>query len=491
MDGKLEPVLAAEIPTRQNGGIAADGLSTTWKLKPGVRWHDGAPFGADDVIFNWQFATDPATGAFTPGVYAGVKDIEKVDTHTVRVVFEKPTPLWNRSATLQLIPKHLFAAYQGTRAREAPGNLKPVGTGPYRFVDFKPGDLVRGELNPGYHMVNRPYFDTIEIKGGGDATSAARAVLQTGEFDYAWNVLVEDEVLKRMEAAGKGRVVFNPTGTTEFIQLNVADPNTEIEGERAHPKSRHPVLGDPAVRRALGLLLDRQSIQEFVYGRAGIATPNILNNPPQYNSPNLKMEFSVDKANALLDGVGWKRGTDGVREKDGRKLHLLYQTSTNSVRQKVQAIYKQGCAKAGIELELKSVTSAVYFSSDVANPDTNGKFWADLQMFAFTRVPDPDRYMQLFVSWEVSSKANKWQGLNQIRWTSEEYDRLFRASEGELDPVKRAALFIRMNDLVCSEGHVLPVVIRPDVAALGRTIMAPLSGWDIGLSGLHDWYRIA
>jgi peptide/nickel transport system substrate-binding protein len=489
VDGRLEPVLAAEIPSRQNGGIAADGLSTVWTLKKDVRWHDGAPFGADDVVFNWQFAVDPATGAFTPGSYAGIKAIEKVDAHTVRIVFDRPTPSWSRSAPVQLIPRHLFAAHQGARSRDAPNNLKPVGTGPYRFVEFKPGDLVRGELNPTYHMANRPFFDSIEIKGGGDATSAARAVLQTGEYDYAWNVLVEDEVLKRMESAGKGRVVFNPTGTTEFIMLNAADPNAEVDGERAHPKSRHPVLSQPAVRRALALLLDRRAIQEFVYGRAGLATPNILNNPAPFNSPNLKMDFSVDKANAVLDEAGWKRGSDGIREKDGRKLRFLYQTSTNSVRQKVQAIYKQSCGRAGIELEIKTVTPAVFFSSDVANPDTNGKFWADLQMFAFTRIPDPDRFLQQFVSWEMASKANKWQGLNQTRWSNDEYDRLFRASEVELDPVKRAALCIRMNDIVCGDGHILPVVIRPDVAALGRSIVAPLSGWDIGLAGLHDWYR--
>ena len=488
-EGNLMPVLAAEIPSRANGGIAADGRSTTWKLKPGVAWHDGAPFGADDVVFNWQFATDPATAAFTPGAYAGIEAIEQVDPLTVRMVFAKPTPISFRSANVQLIPKHLYAPYPGARARQAPQNLKPVGTGPYRFVDFKPGDVVRGELNPAYHMANRPFFDTIEIKGGGDATSAARAVLQTGEFDYAWNLLVEDEVLKRMEASGKGRVVFNPTGTTEFIQLNAADPNTELEGERAHPKSRHPVLSDPAVRRAFALLLDRRSIQEFVYGRTGIATPNILNNPARFNSPNLAMEFNVDKANALLDGAGWKRGADGIREKDSRKMRLVYQTSVNSVRQKVQGIFKQACAKAGIDLELKAVTAAVFFSSDMANPDTNAKFWADLQMFAFTRIPDPDRFMQLFVSWEASSKANKWQGLNQIRWANEEYDRLFRGSEGELDPVKRAAMLIRMNDLVCREGHVLPVVVRPDVAALASSMVAPLTGWDIGLAGLHDWYR--
>jgi peptide/nickel transport system substrate-binding protein len=488
-DGNLVPVLAAELPSRQNGGIAGDGRTTTWKLKPGVTWHDGAPFGADDVIFNWQFATDPATAAFTPGAYQGIEGIEKLDALTVRIVFAKPTPIWNRSANLQLIPRHLFEPFRGARAREAPQNLKPIGTGPYRFVDFKPGDLVRGEANPAYHMPNRPYFDTIEIKGGGDATSAARAVLQTGEFDYAWNLLVEDEVLKRLEAGGKGRVVFSSSGNTEFIQLNAADPSVEVEGERAHPKSRHPILSDPAVRRALGLLLDRESIQQFVYGRAAVATPNILNNPARFNSPNGRLEFSVEKANALLDAAGWKRGADGVREKDGRKMRLVYQTSINSLRQKVQGIYKQACGRAGIELELKAITPAVFFSSDVANPDTNGKFWADLQMFAFTRVPDPDRFMQQYVSWEASSKANKWQGLNQLRWASEAYDRMFRESEAELDPVKRAALLIRLNDLVCSEGHILPVAVRFDVAALGRTIAAPLTGWDVGLAALHDWHR--
>ena len=488
-DGNRVPVLAAEIPSRANGGIAADGRSTTWKLKPGVTWHDGKPFGADDVVFNWQFATDPATAAFTAGVYQGVEAVEKIDALTVRVLFAKPTPIWDRSAALQLIPRHLFAPFRGARAREAPQNLNPVGTGPYRFVEFKPGDLVRGELNPTYHMPNRPYFDTIEIKGGGDAASAARAVLQTGEFDYGWNLQVEDEVLRRMEASGKGRLVYVPAGDTEFIQLNAADPNVEVEGERAHPKSRHPILGDPAVRRALGLLLDRESIQRFVYGRAVAATPNILNNPAQFNSPNLRMEFSVDRANALLDAAGWKRDPSGVREKDGRRLKLLYQTSINSVRQKVQGIYKQACARAGIELELKAVTPAVFFSSDVANPDTYGKFWADLQMYTTTRDTDPDRFMQQFVSWEASSKANKWLGLNRARWANDGYDRLFRASEGELDPVKRAALFIRMNDLVCTEGYVLPVAVRLKVAAVSRNLAAPLTGWDIDLSALHDWHR--
>src|SRR6266446_2546209 len=208
-DGNLVPVLAAEIPDIENGGVAADGRSVTWRLKKGVEWHDGRPFTADDVVFNWEYASDSTTAATTIGNYRDTK-VEKVDPLTVRVRFEKPTPFWAGVFVAfngMIIPKHLFESYKGANSRDAPANLKPVGTGPYRFVEFRPGDLVKGERNPFYHVPNRPFFDTIELKGGGDAVSAARAVIQSGEYDYAWNMQVEDEILHKLENAGnaKGR----------------------------------------------------------------------------------------------------------------------------------------------------------------------------------------------------------------------------------------------------------------------------------------------
>jgi peptide/nickel transport system substrate-binding protein len=489
-DGELRPTLAAELPSRANGGVAADGRSVTWKLKRGVTWHDGQPFTADDVIFNWQFATDPATAAVSSGAYQDLR-LEKIDSHTVRVLFPEPTPWWPGSYSLVLmVPRHLFAPYLGAKSRDAPANLKPVGTGPYRFVDFAPGDMLRAERNPNYHVPNRPHFDTLELKGGGDAVSAARAVLQTGEYDHAWNLQVEDEVLLRMEKGGKGRVVVSPGGAIEHLRLNAADPSVEFEGERAHPKTRHWAFSDPSVRQAIGLLVDRPAIQRFIYGRGGEATPNYLNQPPVWRSPNLKMEFSIEKANALLEAAGWKRGKGGLREKNGRPLKLLFTTSTNAPRQKTQAIIKQAAAKAGIEMELKSVTGAVYFSTDVANPDTTGKFWADIGMYTQNQgQPDPTRLMNSWVSWEVSSKANKWQGLNTVRWTNAEYDAAWKASRSELDPVKRAQLFIRMNDLLCRDGYVIPLVQRPKVTGVARTLAARISGWDNDMAFLADWHR--
>ncbi len=421
--------------------------------------------------------------------------VERVDSHSVRIVFKQPTPFWADAFVGNpfIVPKHLFADFAGARSREAPANLRPVGTGPYRFVDFKPGDLVRGELNPNYHQPNRPHFDSIEMKGGGDAVSAARAVIQTGEFDYASNIQVEDDILKKMESGGRGRVDAIPGGQVEFISLNQSDPWTEVDGERSSPKSRHPILTDPAVREALSMLVDRSAVQQFVYGRGGVVTANFLNNPDRFNSKNLKSEFNIDKASALLDGAGWKRGADGVRVKGGKKLELVFQTSINAPRQKTQAIVKQAAQRAGVELELKAVTAAVFFSSDVANPDTNTKFYADLQMYAVPRDgPDPGRFMEAFCSWEFPSRANKWQGRNLVRWHNDEYDRAFRASETELDPIKRTALLIRLNDLVCGAHVIIPLLYRPGMRAVSNRLHAPQSGWGgSALWALHDWFRHA
>jgi peptide/nickel transport system substrate-binding protein len=493
-EGTLVPILAAEIPDTENDGLSRDGLSVTWKLKPNVRWHDGQPLTADDLVFNWEYASDPATAAVTIATYNKVK-VEKVDQLTVRVRFSKPTAYWADAfvgARGMIIPKHLFDAYKGDKSRDAPSNLKPVGTGPYKFVSFNPGDLVTGALNPDYHEPNRPYFDTIEMKGGGDAVSAARAVLQTGEYDYAWNMQVEDEILQRLEKGGRGHVEINPGGAIEHIQLNNTDPWTEVDGERSSTKTKHPLLSDPAVRQAMTLLVDRKSVQDYIYGRTGIATGNFLNNPEKYRSKNTKWEFNVEKANQILDAAGWKRGSDGVRAKDGKKLSFVYQTSINAPRQKNQAIVKQACQKAGIEVELKSITASVYFSSDVANPDTYSKFYTDIQMYNTTMTePDPGFFMNQFVSTESATKDNKWQGRNITRWKNEEYDKLFKEADSELDPVKRAALFIRMNDLVCTTPVLVPIVNRPKAQAVSNKLHAPGSGWDNDLWNLKDWYRDA
>ena len=493
-DGNLNPILAAEIPSIQNGGLAADAKSVTWKLKPGVKWHDGKPFTADDVVFTAEYASDPATAAVSIDIYGDIK-VEKVDDLTVRILFKTPTPFWANAfigAYGCIMPKHLFAEYKGAKSREAPNNLKPVGTGAYKFVEFKPGDVVRGEINPDYHMANRPYFDTVEMKGGGDAVSAARAVIQTGEYDYAWNMQVEDEVLLRLEKGGKGKTVYGTGGDIEFIVVNFTDPNTEVDGERSSMKTKHPILSDPTVRKALSLLVDREAVQKVIYGRAGRITANYLNGPAQFVSKNTSWEFSIEKATKLLDEAGWKPGADGIREKDGKKLKLLYQTSINGPRQKTQAIVKQACQKAGIDVELKSVVASVFFSSDVANPDTYSKFYADIEMFQIPMTqPDPQLHMRRYHSKNVATKENKWQGQNFPRWVNKDFDAVVEAAEGEIDPLKRASLYIKANDIMWQDTMVIPVMHRLKVAAVSNSVRPVLCGWANDTDNIQDWYREA
>ena len=493
-DGNLKPVLAVSIPGREDGTLAPDGKSVTWKLKQGVTWHDGKPFTADDVVFTWEYAKNPATAATTNGTYKDVK-VEKVDQYTVKVMFEKPTPFWADafvSTRGMIIPKHLFADYSGDKSRDAPTNLKPIGTGPYKFKDFKPGDMVSGDINMNYHMDNRPYFDSFEMKGGGDAVSAARAVLQTGEFDFAWNMQVEDEILLRLEKGGKGRVSISPGGNIEHIQLNTTDPSVEVDGERSSLKTKHPTLSDPAVREALSMLVDKASVEKFIYGRTGNATANFVNNPEKFRSKTTKYEFNVDKAADLLEKAGWKKGSDGIREKGGKKLKFVFQTSINQPRQKTQAIVKQACQKAGIDIEVKAVTASVFFSSDVANPDTYTKFYCDLQMYTTTMTqPDPEVFMLQFRSDEAATKENKWQGRNITRWRNQEYDDIHKAATVEIDPVKRAAMLIKLNEMVVNDFVVIPVVARPAVQALSNKLVAQMSGWDNNTWDIQDWYKEA
>jgi peptide/nickel transport system substrate-binding protein len=258
-------------------------------------------------------------------------------------------------------------------------------------------------------------------------------------------------------------------------------------------KTVHPFLTDPAVRGALAVLVDRAGIQEQILGRTGQVTPNFISAPDRYRSKNIKWEFSVDKANELLDAGGWKRGADGVRARDGKRLKVVFQSATNAAAQKMQAVIKQAAAKAGIEMELKTVTPSSFFSSDPANPDTYTHFYADLQLMTYVMgPPDPERLLRVFTSWEVAQKENNWQRFNVWRWRNDDYDRTFRSSETEMDPVKRAALFIRMNDLVVNSGILVPMFLRAKAAAVSNKLRGiQHNAFDVDFWNLSEWYRDA
>jgi peptide/nickel transport system substrate-binding protein len=230
-------VLAAEEPTRENGLLAEDASSVTWRLKPGVKWHDGEDFTAEDVKFTWEYVTDPATAAITVGNYQTIESVEVVDDLTVKVNFTGPEPAWFNAFIGEggmILPEHIFRDYIGAAASDAPANLMMVGTGPFKVTDFRPGDVGLFEINTEFHEPGKPFFDAVELKGGGDALSAARAVLQTEEADWASTIAADPQILTSFEAEGRGKLVISPGGSTTLFELNHADPTVEHEGEFAH-----------------------------------------------------------------------------------------------------------------------------------------------------------------------------------------------------------------------------------------------------------------
>ena len=493
-NGELIPFLAAEVPTLENGGIAKDGKSVTWKLKEGIKWSDGTPFTAADVVFTYQFITNPKVAAISAGVYDTVENVEAIDDYTVKVNFKEVNPAWSRpfvGVPGMILPRHKFEQYNGSNAREATANLKPVGTGPYLAVEFKPGDTVVYEPNPYYREADKPFFKRVELKGGGDSASAARAVLQTGDADFAWNIQVEPQVLQQLEAAGKGKIVsiFGPQ--VERILLNQTNPNkATAEGERSSVKFPHPFFTDKKVRKAFNLAIDRETIATQLYGATGKATTNFLVSPNNYNSANTNYEFNLKEAATLLDEAGWvDTNGNGIRDKNGVEMKIVFQTSVNPVRQKTQQIIKQALKSLGIEVELKSIDASIFFSGDPANTDTVGHFYADLQMFTTSNgSPDPGNYMKRYTCSEIAKGANNWSKDNYSRYCNRDYDTLWEQSTKELDPEKRRQMFIEMNDMLVNDVIVMPIVNRADVVGVSNKIVGvELTPWDRNTWNIADW----
>jgi peptide/nickel transport system substrate-binding protein len=311
--------------------------------------------------------------------------------------------------------------------------------------------------------------------------------------DYAWNLQVDDETLDELEAAGQGRVVPNLGGLVERIVLNMTDPNPG-GGERSSLTRLHPFLSELKVRQALAYAIDREAIAAL-YGKAGQPASNILVSPANYQSPNTAYEFNLDKAAALLDEAGWvDTNGNGIRDKNGLEMRMLFQTTSNSLRQQTQEMIRRWLRSIGVEVKLEVTPSSDFFSSDPANTKSYYHFYADLQEYQDgNKNPDPGSYLEWWTCNQIPQETNSWSaGENVGRWCDAAYDALYRQSEREVDPQKRAELFIKMNDMIIEDVAVIPLVHRARVSGVSQTIegLDP-TPWDAELWNIKDWRRIS
>jgi peptide/nickel transport system substrate-binding protein len=495
-------VLASEVPTVANGGISSDFTSVTWKLKPNVKWSDGSAFTSADVLFTWNWVKDPAAATTTASVFDGVKTMTAPDALTVKVTYDAPNPnpyqVWT-SYYGGVLQEKQFKDWTGAKAKDAPGNQTPIGTGPYKVKEFKADDVVTYEINENYRDANKPFFKTVTFKGGGDATSAARAVFQTGEYDYGWNLQVEYSILKPMIEASdsKGVSVAQVSSNVERILLNRTNPDPALGAKRAEPDQPHPFLSDLKVRQALAMGIDRTPLTALYGGKtqAGEATCNIVTGVPAYTSTNTASlpicKYDLAAANKLLDEAGWVKGADGIRAKGGKQMSIIYQTTVNALRQKEQDIVKNGWTQLGIKVELKAVVGGTFFSSG-ESPDTASKFFTDVEMYTNgSESADPSNYLSGWTCAEIKTAALKWAGSNTERWCNKTYDDMFAQYKKEVDPAKRNDLIIKMNDLLVSDVVVIPLVARssPFSAASKQLKGIVANPWDSEMWNIADWSK--
>jgi peptide/nickel transport system substrate-binding protein len=509
IDGNLVPFLAAEIPSLENGGVAEDARSVTWKLKQGVQWSDGAPFTADDVLFTYEYVTNPDVASTSASSYSTIERIEVVDDYTVTIHFKDVNPAWSIpfvGVQGMVIPRHIFADFTGANASESPANLVPVGTGPYHVVEYRTEDvLVIGEdavntirviyePNPFYREPDKPFFSRVELQGGGGDALYAIQVVAEDIADFGWNAQADDATLDALEADGKHKVLISNDAFTERIMINFTDPNAETaDGERSSIEFPHPILTDKRVRQAISLSVDREAIAEF-YGRGGQVTTNLLVAPPNLASPNTAAfgEFNLEKAAALLDEAGWiDTNGDGVRDKDGVKLTLVFLTSISRARQGAQELVKTALESIGVEVQLKSVDSSIFLGPPAESTNTRRQFYADLEEFAFSnKSPDPAAYMKAWTCAEAAQMANNWSSSNWSRYCNPAYDELYAKAAQELDPEKRRELFIQLNDFLIEDYAVIPLIHLKLVAAINADLVGlDSTPWDVDVWNIADWRK--
>ncbi len=500
-DGSLLPNLITEIPSVENGQLAEDLSTVTFTLLPDVLWSDGEPFTARDVQFTWQWITTETNAAVTVAAWDVIEDIEVVDDLTVKVTFENPSAAWfdafagGRNGPIY--PAHVFGDDPSNANEEF--MTAPIGTGPYVVESFSPNDTVTFVANENFRDPNKPFFATVTVKGGGDAASAARAVLQTGEYDYGWNIQVEPAILEEMEASGgTGTISMTPAVQVERINFNFSDPHTEVDGQRSEMNTPHPFLTDPAVREAMNLSVNRELIASEFYGPGQPATANVLAGLEAFDSPNTSWEYDVEAAAQILEDAGWVLDGD-VRVKDGVALEVTYATSVNQVRQKTQAVVKSDWEAIGVKVQLEQIDAGIYFDSSAGNDQNFGHMYWDINMYTQDgSSPIPLAYMREWYAGpdreNIAQKSNGWQGTNRQRWANEEYDETFRTLEAATTLEEAFELLIQLNDIVIADRASIPLVNRAATSVVSNRLrkenLAKGVGFEFDYWNMANWNTV-
>lgn len=504
-DGTLVPNLIASVPTVENGGLAEDYTQATFGFLPDLTWSDGEPVTADDLVFTWQWILQPNNQAVTFTVWNRIANIEATDAHTAVVTFKEPLLDWFKPFTGTdygcLYPAHVFD--NDPNSRNDAFFTTPVGTGPYVITGFSQAGEVTYEINDSYRDPAKPYFSSLTIAPADDPEAAVRAVIETGESDIAWGAQLDPSMIADLSTGDRGSLLSTPGSYIESIRFNFSDPGQTVNGQKSEKDTPHPIFGDPAVRQALALAVNRGQIVAKLYGAGGHTTANVLLGLDAYTSGNTGWEYNLDKANQLLDDAGWARDGD-TRSKDGVSLAFDLVIAENATRQAILEQVQADFAQIGAEVRLQQLAGTDFFGYTADDEQSyfhmywDAGLWADGTFDAF-----PLSYMRHWYAGpdgeNISQRDNQWLGEREVfegvladtqRYNNPDYDELYEQLEQTLDQGEANRLLVKMNDLLVADVVEIPVVRRDTLYALATRVrpenIAP-SPFNTPLWNIANW----
>lgn len=443
LEGKPRPQLA------QSWNVSADGLTYTFHLRPGVTWHDGTPFTADDVAYSltdvWKVFHGRGRTTF-----ANVVEVQTPSPLTVVWKLSKPAPylLSCLSASEStVLPKHL---YEGTDVLTNPHNVSPVGAGPFRFVRWQRGAEIVLERNPAYWAPAEPKLDGIVVRFMPDSTASAVAI-ESGSVDLT----------SQMPLSETARLKANPSLLVqpEIPSLSPGWTQFEFNLDR-------PFLQDVRVRQAFAHAIDRDFIAKSIIGSAEAADSPVPLELADFHAPDLpRYPFDLDRANALLDQAGLARGKDGVR----LRLHLDFASSIVNTR--ISSYIRSTLSKAGVDLTPRPQDQGEYINRVYSRREF------DTCMTGSGAGRDPAVGVQRYY-WSKNFKRGVAFS-NGAHYANPQVDRLLEAAQVEIDPAKRRDLYNRFQQIAMTELPYLPLAWTHILVASNRRVknlLADLGG---------------
>lgn len=439
-----------------------DGLRWTFHLRENVKWHDGEPMTADDVVFSYTIPKDPDYVGPRGLPFEIIEEVNKIDDYTVEFVLSEPyAPFITITAQFEVLPKHILGEVPIAELGKHPFNTKePIGTGPFKFKEWKEGEYIALEAHEDYHL-GAPKLDGLLYKIVPD-TNTSMAQLQVGEISMAGISPEYVGMAQDLEAKGMVKLESGPSNAFEYIGYNL----------------RNELFQDKKVRHALTHAIDREAIIQAILGDAG----TVAHGPGSpanwaFNPDVPKFEYDPEKAKQLLKEAGWEPGPDGILEKDGKKFEFaLKTTSANEIRQQIAEVAQQQWAEIGIKTSIEVLEWSAYVEQ---TSPPNWNFDAIVAGWSIGSDPDPTWF------WHTSEIEA---GLNYNGYSNSEVDELLSKNTQIADLEERKAV-IAEADAIVTEDQPNTFLYYPEgYLAISPKLVGPSYNAANTYYKIHEWY---